>query len=81
MRTHVELTEKYWDRMWKKKLKGLPFATMRKWMVPVIESISGKDLTMGERIVAVADIVSALAGTEAIRMHFPKSVFSPLLIK
>lgn len=36
------------------------------------ESISGKDLTMGERIVAVADIVSALAGTRSYKDAFPK---------
>lgn len=31
------------------------------------EGISGKDLTMGERIIAVADIVSALAGTRSYK--------------
>ena len=73
MRTHVELTEKILGQDVEEKIKRIALRHHEKMDGSGYpESISGKDLTMGERIVAVADIVSALAGTRSYKDAFPK---------
>ena len=73
MRTHVELTEKILGQDVEEKIKRIALRHHEKMDGSGYpEGISGKDLTMGERIVAVADIVSALAGTRSYKDAFPK---------
>lgn len=73
MRTHVDITEEildgYVDEVTKRiasrhheKLNGFGYP----------RGLSAKDLTKPERIVAVADIVSALCGTRSYKTAFPK---------
>lgn len=43
--------------------------------------LSGKDLTVSQRIVAVADIVSALSGTRSYKDAFPKEKTISIIVK
>lgn len=73
MRTHVELTGKILGQDVEEKIRKIALRHHEKLDGSGYpKGIPGAELTMGERIVAVADIVSALAGTRSYKEAFPK---------
>ena len=80
MRTHVDITEKIFG--------GEIDETITRLAIRHHEKLDGSgyphglttaDLTSGERIVAIADIVSALAGTRSYKDSFPKEKILSIL--
>ena len=73
MRTHVELTGRILGQDVEEKIRKIALRHHEKLDGSGYpKGIPGAELTMGERIVAVADIVSALAGTRSYKEAFPK---------
>ena len=73
MRTHVDLTESILGDSVTRKVKDIALRHHEKLDgsgYPL--GLTGRDLTLSQRIVAVADIVSALAGTRSYKDSFPK---------
>lgn len=73
MRTHVDITKAIFGGEIDKTIERLALRHHEKLDGSGYpEGLCGKDLTPGERIVATADIVSALSGTRSYKSAFPK---------
>lgn len=73
MRTHVDITESIFGGEIDKTIERMALRHHEKLDGSGYpKGLGGKDLTIGERIVAAADIVSALSGTRSYKSAFPK---------
>lgn len=73
MRTHVDITEKIFGDEIDETVKRLALRHHEKLDGSGYpHGLSAADLTLGERIVAIADIISALSGTRSYKAAFSK---------
>lgn len=73
MRTHVDITEKIFGDEIDETVKRLALRHHEKLNGSGYpHGLSAADLTLGERIVAIADIISALSGTRSYKAAFSK---------
>ncbi|WP_394525187.1 HD-GYP domain-containing protein [Lacrimispora sp. JR3] len=81
MRTHVDLTEKIFGGMIDETIARIALRHHEKLNgTGYPRGLTAKDLTTEERLVAIADIISALTGTRSYKESFPKDRIRTILV-
>ena len=81
MRTHVDITEKIFDGEIDETVARIALRHHEKLDGSGYQrGLKGEELTQGERLVAVADIISALTGTRSYKDSYPKERVTGILI-
>lgn len=81
MRTHVDITEKIFGGEIDETIARIALRHHEKLDGSGYQKgLSGDELTIGERLVAVADIISALTGTRSYKDAFPKERVVGILV-
>lgn len=82
MRTHVDITERIFGDVIEETIKRLALRHHEKLDGSGYpKGLRAEDLTAGERIVAIADIVSALAGTRSYKDAFPRERICSIILQ